>query len=298
MSKTEVFDYLKTDEAIFIQRATFSPDGSIIGLPILIKDKQGDRMVDGERYRKMEVNNNSFPLLNLAVQRVDLGGDVYQLSKSNVTKVFRHRGLELVGEKRRIADTIAEIVGHNVSMIGSSLLGSEEHFSDWDILVYGASAPVAVRQHWSEILEALKADETSADKIENKVRCYSRRFDIGVDLLERILQRRNAKFYIGGKEGSIMFTYSPEDQIPQHPFKTINGAEEVTLVDRVVDNKHSLMMPRMYECEGCRVWSFRWLDRGFAVTGEKVKICGYKLSDRDVLLSTNSHYIIPLELLN
>ncbi|MFH1276413.1 MAG: hypothetical protein ABIH82_04850 [Candidatus Woesearchaeota archaeon] len=293
MFNSEVFDYVRTRETILFQMATFSPHNSVLGFPIFVRDERGDRRIDGKSYRKIDFRKDPLPTLTDMVRRTDLSRDFYQVDHSAIETVYRHRKLKLDEKREKVVTAISDIIGYDVSMIGSSLLGCDLKSSDMDILVYGSSAPPIVRQRWPDILKLIGANDISNEDVRRKVDEYLVRFNFDEEVIRRLLHRRNFKFYVDGIEGSIMFTYDQQEDIPKHPSKIIVAPIEVTLQDEVVEDTHSLMMPRMYQCKNWRVWSFRWLDRGLVVASEKVKIHGHQISDHDIILSKDTHYILP-----
>ncbi|MBU1111523.1 MAG: hypothetical protein ABIG93_04800 [archaeon] len=293
MAETELYDYFRTTEGVFIQRATFSSVGTKLGLPILLRNDCGNRVVDGLRFRKFKTNGEQLPQLTEALYREDLGGDVYQVETSQVLNQWHHSKLQLTDERKTIAEKVFDITGFKVSMIGSFLLGYEKIGSDMDFVVYGSNAHQSVIENWDKILKAVRGTNPPVKAFEKKARLYSLRFGIDPEILRKIIERRNAKFYVNGTEASLIYSYGPSDEIPIHPYQPIEQSVEVTLEDVVIDNAHALMMPRMYQCEGSTVWSFRWMDRGFAYAGDKVTIKGNRIDDRDIILSGDNHYILP-----
>ena len=200
---TENYDYLKTSEAIFIQRGTFSPEGKFLGLPIYIRDEAGSRVFDGETYRKWMPNQEAAPILGVAEERKDLGGDVFQLGEEEVSKVYRHRGLRLEGQKAEVVGTLAEILESDVSMIGSCLFDAERPDSDWDVLVYGMGSYERLKERWAEVMDRLKGNDVTESQIEKKVQDYVTRFTLDQELVRKIIERRNTKFLVGEREVSV-----------------------------------------------------------------------------------------------
>ena len=293
LPETENFDYFLTDEAIFIQHGTYPNDSPIIAVPIYLRAEDGDRIVDGVRCKKFNTQYEDAPSHLQAIWRSDLGPDEFEVDRERITKVYKHRTFQPEGEKKEIADTIASILGRDVSMIGSCLFAAEKPQSDYDFLVYGLGGFEDICNRWTELTDAIGASEPAQEDYLRRAQKYSDKYNFNPAELAPLLERRKSRWVTEeGRVLSVIFSYNP-GETPNYNFKKRNDWREIETEDLIIDSKHSAMMPRFYQGENHKIFSFRWIDQSLARDGEMVKIKGKINDDKEIFLANENSYILP-----
>ncbi|OGD52765.1 hypothetical protein A3K81_06695 [Candidatus Bathyarchaeota archaeon RBG_13_60_20] len=320
-------DYIRTAEGLFFAvKGSRHPDSMVIAYLRYIPDEEGDRVLDGVRYRRVSDPDetteylrlrhpqylNHVPMLGLTLQTVPLKRIERMYDpRERLGHVLQKPQPGLEATVKRLVEALSNGSGvptRSFGVSGSLLIGLNREGSDVDLNVYGADEGRSVYKAL-RLLRSRKGWVQPYDAETVKEVLLRRWGKAGVDLdaLAEVEVRKVLHGRVDGRDYFIRLLRPEPDAAPSAP------VGEAVFRARVTDSSCSIFTPCSYqlgmlepvEPEGLgqvsEAVSYRGKFTEQALAGERVEIRGTleKVRGPDgrlrVVLGGARDYMIPLE---
>ena len=284
--KIRLRDFVQTRQGWIFAVAGYGYDDGARCMLRYVPDENGDRQLNGVRYKKMDFDD-AFEYLRK--HKPEWVSDVHIIPFDEITRVFdpTQRVAELAGigsgseteacvEPRitKIVNALHGIPKKYMGVTGSFLPGLQIEGSDIDLIVYGPSWFKA-----RDILEAAKADPSSGIEFVNNDMwhtIYNKRIpDIPFDEFVLHEKRKGNRGMVDGTYFDLLFTRS-WDQLPVDMPRGIDiGKDSITTTVTNID--FSFDSPAIYQVDHDEidyVLSYTHTYSGQALVGEVIEAKG------------------------
>ena len=269
-------DFVQTRQGWIFAVAGYGFDGGARCMLRYVPDENGDRQLNGVRYRKMDFDD-AFEYLKK--HKPEWVFDVHVVPFEEIIRIFNptQRVAELACVESRITKIVNALKGipkEDMGITGSFLPGLQIEGSDIDFVVYGPSWFKA-----RDILEAAKADPSSGiESVSNEMwhTIYNKRIpDIPFDEFVLHEERKGNRGMVDGTYFDLLFTRS-WDQLPVDLRRGVDiGMGSITATVTNVD--FSFDSPAIYKVEHgeiAYVLSYTHTYSGQALVGEVIEAKG------------------------
>jgi len=274
--KLRLRDFVQTRQGWIFAVAGYGCDDGARCMLRYVPDENGDRQLNGVRYKKMDFDD-AFEYLRK--HKPEWVADVHIIPFDEITRVFDpiQRVAELACVEPRITKIVNALYGipkKDMGVTGSFLPGLQIEGSDIDFIVYGPSWFKA-----REIFEAAKADPSSGiESVNNDMWhiIYNKRIpDISFDEFVLHEERKGNRGMVDGTYFDLLFTRS-WDQLPVNMPRGIDiGKDSITATVTNVD--FSFDSPAIYQVDHEEidyVLSYTHTYSGQALVGEVIEAKG------------------------
>ncbi|WP_292485152.1 nucleotidyltransferase domain-containing protein [Methanohalobium sp.] len=277
MVKTRLRDFIVTeDDWIFAVADYFHPNG-IRSILRYVPDKNGDRELNGIRYRKYDFND-AFKFMR--ENRPSWVNDVHIVPKNKLKKVLYpdERIPELVKTNKKVASIVetldeAGIPRDKMGVTGSLLPGLQKDESDIDFIVYGSS--------WFDARDAIYQAKSKGGSIEEIsedmwLKIYNKRVpDIPFDEFKLHEKRKGNRGMVDGTYFDLLFVRD-WSQIYQ-PLQRGEDTKRMKIEAPVTNSEFAFDNPAVFEIDHetiDHVFSYTHTYAGQVVEGEIMEAQG------------------------
>lgn len=317
-------DYIQTTDGLFFAvKGSKHPEGLVVGILRYLPDPDGDRVLDGMKYRRvydigsttdyLRENHpeyvNYIPRIGIELQSVPASRIArYYEPRERLNEILSNPRIEVERVLTDFVKALSEKSGvptASFGVSGSLLIGLQTESSDIDINVYGQSEARRVYDSLVELIETLDwVRPLEGELFDSVLKSRWRDTGLSLGLFSRIESSKVLHGIVQGREYFVRLLISDDDYVSE-PIK------RATIRARVTDDSKSIFNPCIYGVTqvsgdtGSQVTelkSYRGKFTEQAHEGDLVEALGTleKVQGKDgvyyrLMLGASGDYLLPLD---
>lgn len=317
-------DYIQTTDGLFFAvKGSKHPEGLVVGILRYLPDPDGDRVLDGMKYRRvydigsttdyLRENHpeyvNYIPRIGIELQSVPASRIArYYEPRERLNEILSNPRIEVERVLTDFVKALSEKSGvptASFGVSGSLLIGLQTESSDIDINVYGQSEARRVYDSLVELIETLDwVRPLEGELFDSVLKSRWRDTWLSLGLFSRIESSKVLHGIVQGREYFVRLLISDDDYVSE-PIK------RATIRARVTDDSKSIFNPCIYGVTqvsgdtGSQVTelkSYRGKFTEQAHEGDLVEALGTleKVQGKDgvyyrLMLGASGDYLLPLD---
>lgn len=298
------FDYFRTEsDDVFIAGADKLVDGHIYGVHVYEPDEDGCRSCGGQSFSKADRSSSSLGLdftssNNLFQDGFMIDNEVIEEIRSPEDERDNILNNDLENWEKEAYETLSEVFGGDVYLVGSQIWGLSTENSDIDFLLCSNNEN-DFEGVFNDFADESGYEMLDKQSIRGKAEKYSDRYNIPVDAAEHHLcsPNRRVKSNENNQKLSLITAQLPGTHT-DYAFPDNVGDKGQTVEDEgiVVDASDGHKRPRVYELSlndigDVDIVSDRWIDAGSFSEGDEIVLKGDYFSEPNtVYLSSENSY--------
>lgn len=317
-------DYIQTTDGLFFAvKGSKHPEGLVVGILRYLPDPDGDRVLDGMKYRRvydigsttdyLRENHpeyvNYIPRIGIELQSVPASRIArYYEPRERLNEILSNPRIEVERVLTDFVKALSEKSGvptASFGVSGSLLIGLQTESSDIDINVYGQSEARRVYDSLVELIETLDwVRPLEGELFDSVLKSRWRDTGLSLGLFSRIESSKVLHGIVQGREYFVRLLISDDDYVSE-PIR------RATIRARVTDDSKSIFNPCIYGVTqvsgdtGSQVTelkSYRGKFTEQAHEGDLVEALGTleKVQGKDgvyyrLMLGASGDYLLPLD---
>lgn len=317
-------DYIQTTDGLFFAvKGSKHPEGLVVGILRYLPDPDGDRVLDGMKYRRvydigsttdyLRENHpeyvNYIPRIGIELQSVPASRIArYYEPRERLNEILSNSRIEVERVLTDFVKALSEKSGvptASFGVSGSLLIGLQTESSDIDINVYGQSEARRVYDSLVELIETLDwVRPLEGELFDSVLKSRWRDTGLSLGLFSRIESSKVLHGIVQGREYFVRLLISDDDYVSE-PIR------RATIRARVTDDSKSIFNPCIYGVTqvsgdtGSQVTelkSYRGKFTEQAHEGDLVEALGTleKVQGKDgvyyrLMLGASGDYLLPLD---